>query len=274
MFLGHVDLHSFSPINRIPPPYLSRRCAFFCQAGEYRFEAIVAEHLQPAPPLLKGGGALPVIKAVGTGTWHLFLVAAAGSTVYVAGLNNYGQLGLGDVVNRSELEAVPKLNGCGVTEVGGGQHYSMAICASFASRPSSDEQESSGGGREGGGGDTVGRVITWGRSDYGQLGIGPTDDGAGAFVTTPVEVVLPLGSGCPLQMSCGGNHNLVLTDRHHVYSWGFGEMGSLGQGSDTDEWAPKRIDLAKVKLAAPGAVTLLQVAGGGQHSMLLGRVVS
>jgi alpha-tubulin suppressor-like RCC1 family protein len=118
-------------------------------------------------------------------------------------------------------------------------------------------------------------VLTWGRSDYGQLGIGPTDDdSAGSFINTPVEVTLPAGSGGPVQMSCGENHNLLLTDKKQVFSWGFGEMGSLGHANDKDEFAPKRIDLAKIKLAAPGAVTMLQVAGGGQHSMLLGRVVS
>jgi len=232
------------------------------EAGEYRFDAIVAEHLNPAQPVLKGGGALPVIKAVGTGMWHVFCLAAAGATVYTAGLNNYGQLGLGDDTNRDELEAVPVLEGCGVTQIGGGQHHSMALCSTA----------STAGDAKGGSG---GRVLTWGRQDYGQLGIGPTeDDGAGAFVNSPVEVSLPGGSGGPVQMSCGENHNLVLTDKQQVFSWGFGEMGSLGHASDADEWAPKRIDLAKIKLTAPGAVTMLQVAGGGQHSMLLGRVVS
>ena len=52
-------------------------------------------------------------------------------------------------------------------KVGGGQHHSMAIV--------------SGGG--------PGRVFTWGRADYGHLGLGDTVSTApGAFVNKPVEV--------------------------------------------------------------------------------------
>lgn len=220
----------------------------------YRYEAIRDEHLTPQPPVRAGGlGPLPAVKAIGTGMWHLFLVTAVGSEVFTAGLNNYGQLGLGDETNRDHLAPIPALRGRGVSVVGGGQHHSVALA---------------GGGTEGG---APAAVFAWGRADYGQLGVGDAVDSApGSFLNLPVETVLPPGSGAPVQLSCGENHTLVLTAAHQVFSWGFGEMGQLGHFGDQDELSPKRIDLKRAKL---DHLQVLMVAGGGQHSMFLGRAV-
>ena len=88
---------------------------------------------------------------------------------------------------------------------------------------------------------------------------------------------LPEGAGKVVAITCGENHNLVLTSlkgsgeqSSRVYTWGFGESGALGQGGkDEDEMRPKAIDLAKAKLPN---VTMVQMAAGGQHTALLGMV--
>jgi len=237
---------------------LGRVCTKLRDArSNYLFERIAAEHLAPAEPRLKGGRPLPPAKSVGTGMWHLFVVGAEGAEVFTCGLNNYGQLGLGDELNRSEMEAVGSLSGAGVGAVGGGQHHSMAISL----------------------GDT-GAVYTWGRSDYGQLGVGDpkriagsfegSTGGAGSFLNAPVRVAMPSGAGVPVAMACGENHNLVLTDKRQAYSWGFGESGALGHAGDNDELSPRLVDVSKNSV---GQATVLQITGGGQHSMLLARVL-
>lgn len=224
----------------------------------YRFEAIRDEHLTPQPPIRAGGlGPLPAVKSIGTGMWHLFLVTAVGSEVYTSGLNNYGQLGLGDETNRDHLEPIPALAGRGVTVVGGGQHHSIALAG--------------GGVVEGVAATAPAAVFAWGRADYGQLGVGnAVDSSPGSFLNQPVETALPADSGAPTQLSCGENHTLLLTAKRQVFSWGFGEMGQLGHFTDKDELAPKRLDLARAKL---DHLQVLMVAGGGQHSIFLGRHV-
>ena len=57
------------------------------------------------------------------------------------------------------------LEGAVITEIGGGQHHSMAISS------------------------TEGLLYTWGRSDYGQLGIGNQAElKPGSFRNTPAQV--------------------------------------------------------------------------------------
>lgn len=101
-------------------------------------------------------------------------------------------------------------------------------------------------------------------------------------------------------IGCGGNHNLALTEKNEVYSWGYGDMLALGHGEEKDEVLPKKLNFSKAKIKnititqvgltnriAPlwrpavqlyGVVCLcfflLQVAGGGQHSAIIGQVTT
>jgi len=67
--------------------------------------------------------------------------------VYGWGLNNHGQLGLGDEENRSRPTKLKAFNNIDVEYVCTGQHHSLAL--------SKDH-----------------KVYSWGRGDYGQLGQG------------------------------------------------------------------------------------------------------
>ena len=72
-----------------------------------------------------------------------------------------------------QLRPLKDLEGRGVTKIAGGQHHSMALAESAASDDSNP-----------------GTIYTWGRSDYGQLGVGDEDidTGAGDFHNAPIEV--------------------------------------------------------------------------------------
>jgi hypothetical protein len=48
-------------------------------------------------------------------------------------------------------------------------------------------------------------------------------------------------------------------------------MGQLGHLDDSDELSPRMIDLNKANM---GHCTVMQVAGGGQHSVLIGKALS
>lgn len=94
-------------------------------------------------------------------------------TLWSCGINNYGQLGLGDAGRFDELTQVGSDTW---QQVAGGGIHTLAI--------KSD-----------------GTLWSCGRNRYGQLGLGDTDD---RLVLTPV------GSNTWQQVSGGGGHTLII----------------------------------------------------------------
>ena len=81
-----------------------------------------------------------------------------------------------------------------------------------------------------------GTVWAWGDNAYGQLG-----NGGSKSATEPVQVLkreTPTSSPTALtnviKIASGGNHNLALTSDGHVYAWGTGFKGALGNASEGD----------------------------------------
>ena len=202
-------------------------------------------------------------KAIGCGAYHSLVVClgdlgGGGGTLLAAGLNNYAQLGLGkgsDTESRTYLTRVQSLEGRGVVSVKGGVHHSLVLTSH-------------------------GDIFAFGRGDSGQLGI-PIRGGegglekAGSFSADLVSPILQSDNSNRtnvVAIACGGNHNLVITDSNDVYTWGYGDMLALGHGFERDEPLPKRINFSKAKIG--GAINVTQVAGGGQHSAMIGRVLT
>ncbi|XP_062318597.1 secretion-regulating guanine nucleotide exchange factor isoform X2 [Osmerus eperlanus] len=113
-----------------------------------------------------------------------------------------------------------------------------------------------------------GRVFTWGRGNYGQLG--RTDltnqsakEQSGASLAgavnqwecVPAEVKCLYGA---TQIACGSEHNLAIVEGC-LLSWGWNEHGMCGDGSQTDVIQPQSIS---------GLSPLLIGCGAG-HSMAL-----
>lgn len=182
-------------------------------------------------------------KSIGCGSYHT-LVVEVGGTVLSCGLNNYSQLGLGGTKPRSLLHTIQALAHVNVISVKGGTYHTLILTSEH-------------------------KMLTFGRSDYAQLGISRPDlQAAGAFSEEPVEPVLPAGVEV-IDIACGGHHNLALTSTHEVYSWGYGDMLALGHGDDKDEPVPKKLNFSKAKLSN---MKVSVVAGGGQHSALIAQV--
>jgi regulator of chromosome condensation len=124
----------------------------------------------------------------------------------------------------------------------------------------------------------AGAVYAFGRSDSGQLGVTLVgDDAAGSFSGVPVRVSFGGGGGGEVvvaSIACGGNHNLAVTAApvaSEVYTWGYGDMLALGHGQEKDEVTPRKINFTKAKI---GHIAVTQVAGGGQHSAIIGQVTT
>ncbi|XP_038562233.1 secretion-regulating guanine nucleotide exchange factor isoform X1 [Micropterus salmoides] len=108
----------------------------------------------------------------------------------------------------------------------------------------------------------TGRVLTWGRGDYGQLGrqastsqnpdrqsAGPSAEGGNQMACLPEEVKVLCGA---TQIACGSEHNLAIVGGCLV-SWGWNEHGMCGDGSQTDVVQPQRISGLRPLLIGCGA---------------------
>jgi len=203
----------------------------------YDFAAIAADHLTPAK--LEMGGAC---KAVGCGAFHL--LAATSTGLVACGLNNYGQVGDGTTTDAPAPVPVPALADAAIAQLGGGEHHSLALLGD-------------------------GSVYAWGRADYGQLGLGDKDElgKAGASVAEPRHVA---SLNAVDAVACGDHHCLALAS-NKIYAWGYGDMNALGLGKEgSDRFAP---EVVTVKLDGGAVATAFtQVAGGGQHSMVVAAV--
>ena len=232
---------------------LGRKCRPMHYGGdpdaEYDKKAILEDMITPGYMYKAGGSKFKdcVAFGAGAGGYHS-LVVATGGQVYTCGLNNYGQLGHGDIKDRHELTPIDSLAGLRFVSVKGGQHHSLLL---------TDD----------------GKLVSFGRGDYGQQGVSFLSAAGGATAGACTEApILPVidDSIHMAQICCGANHNLAVSADNDVYSWGYGDMLALGHGKEKDEDAPKKIPMDKAKLGSSACVH--QIACGGQHSALLASI--
>ena len=96
-----------------------------------------------------------------------------------------------------------------------------------------------------------------------------SDNTAGDFSSRPLEV--DVGDVKAVAIACGANHNLTISTKNEIYSWGYGDMLALGHGKERDELVPKRLNFEHSKI---GRIKVTQVSGGGQHSAIIGSVLT
>jgi alpha-tubulin suppressor-like RCC1 family protein len=125
--------------------------------------------------------------------------------VYVTGLNNYGQLGLGDNTNRNTFMEVSSLNDKYITAVALNNDYSLTLSDS-------------------------GKVYAAGRNSNGNLGLGDTIDR-----NTFTEVTSLDGKNITT-IAAGLLHSLALSDDGKVYAAGRNNLGQLGLDNITNSY--------------------------------------
>jgi len=196
------------------------------------------------------GGSLDGVVATAAGGRHS-IAALSGGRVFAWGANDNGQLGDGTTKDSDVPVAVRAPDGTaqlrGVVALSADTDFSMALMGD-------------------------GTVVTWGRSDAGQRGIGRSP-----APLTPTRVLRPDAKG-PLTEVAGvaadGRTAFALLKSGRVLGWGSNDYGQVGDGTTQERDLPfpvRGLDGSRQ------LTDVAQVAAGGQHGLALladGRVAA
>jgi RCC1 and BTB domain-containing protein len=134
--------------------------------------------------------------------------------VYAWGENDFGQIGNGFNDNQLKPIKVKGFNNERVVMISCGCEHSMALTE-------------------------CGHVYSWGYNDFGQLGIGNTEDS-----NEPKLVAVIDENKCNVfieKISCGYAHSLLLSIDGNIYAFGRNKSGELGNQKEENKLNPQRI---------------------------------
>ncbi|XP_047422955.1 E3 ISG15--protein ligase HERC5 isoform X2 [Sciurus carolinensis] len=174
------------------------------------------------------------------GDYHS-LALSKGGELFAWGQNLDGQLGIGRIFPSTLIpQVVEQLAGVPLVQISAGEAHSMALSMS-------------------------GNVYSWGKNNFGQLGLGHTKNKAApCLIETPDNRKVEF-------LACGGSHAALLTQDGLLFTFGAGKYGQLGHNSTQNELRPCLV----TKLAGS---RVTQVACGRWHTLAyvsdLGKVFS
>nr|XP_015106001.1 E3 ISG15--protein ligase HERC5 isoform X1 [Vicugna pacos] len=141
------------------------------------------------------------------GDYHS-LALAKGGELFAWGQNLHGQLGVGsECPSTPTPQIVEHLSGVPLVQISAGEAHSLALSMS-------------------------GNVYSWGRNDFGQLGLGHTDN------KDSPALIEALDNQTTEFLACGGSHSALLTKGGLVFTFGAGKYGQLGHNSTQNELKP------------------------------------
>ncbi|KAI4456139.1 ubiquitin-protein ligase e3a-related [Holotrichia oblita] len=199
--------------------------------GELGLGGIEDEHIL-APRNLDWYKAGDVIQAA-CGANHTLLLANDGK-VYSCGNNDFGQLGHDQPRKRPQL--VSSLDAHSISQVACGASHSLAL-------------------------NQWGQVFAWGSDNYGQLGLQLGSDNV-----QPVPKILKaLATYHVIQIACGENHSIALTNNGDLFAWGANNCGQLGIGTVTAQESNPTV------VSSLTGIPIALIACGGNHTFALSK---
>ena len=113
-------------------------------------------------------------------------------------------------------------------------------------------------------------LFSWGRSDYGQLGLGDDEEGAGSFEMKPKLIAFPdREPGLRfVQIDCGESTALAVSDQGDIYTWGFGTTAATGHEDTTIDYIRPR-KLTNFENSDTTEYNVVAASAGGQHTLLV-----
>jgi alpha-tubulin suppressor-like RCC1 family protein len=143
-------------------------------------------------------------KSIFTGYYHTIALKTDG-TLWNWGYNVFGGLGVNDITTRS-TPVTTLLGGTNWKSIAGGQNHTVAL-------------------------KTDGTLWSWGRNNFGQLGVNDTTDRS-----TPVTTLL--GGTNWKSISCGGYNTVAIKTDGTLWTWGYNFNGQLGVNNNTPRSTP------------------------------------
>ncbi|XP_047109428.1 secretion-regulating guanine nucleotide exchange factor isoform X1 [Schistocerca piceifrons] len=204
---------------------------FVCGSGR-KGQLGIVHHGQPLKEsyTLQHVPGLPPIKMVACGQHHTIALSVCGK-IFVWGDNKFGQLGFDPLLHHnfaypiqldcSGRESLPQecLLSCGWT------HTVLRT--------------------------EEGKIVNWGRNNYGQLGCAEKQRLESWKPTFLNDVP------STKQIAVGSEHNVALSENSEVLCWGWNEHGSCATGADVDVKSPKKVENAQKAVL---------IGTGGAHS--------
>ena len=187
------------------------------------------------------------ITALAAGMFHVLALTSA-RRVFAWGKGDYGQLGLGRPGNWDAPRAVPSLGDEDVVFVAAGGWHSCALARS-------------------------GACFTWGRGEYGRLGMG----GDQADKQTPTRVAFEGAAGETrdgrkriVDAALGGSHTCFLDARGMVWTVGRNNHGRLGRVVH-GKWTGEPGCVVFPPPRGGGEWVCESVVAGGRHTLAVAR---
>lgn len=158
-------------------------------------------------------------------------------TVYSFGWGEHGRLG-----NGTEIESVVPV------KVEFPEPFTaLDVCAG--------EQHSLAAGRE--------DCYAWGNNSMGQLGV--SNPASTPQALSPLKIILPEGMKVRY-LGAGGRHSAAITYCNRLLTWGWGEDGQLGHGTEKSSYLPRPCKIPRIASKAGNPVSL---SLGMSHTLVL-----
>lgn len=185
------------------------------------------------------------IDNVFTGEFSTFITSK--DSILGFGLNNYSQLGEAEPESSSDEAStvstcfftphpIKSLSEKKWTMLATGQHHSLAL-------------------------NSEGKIYSFGRHEYGRLGLKDVTEP----VTEPTSIPA-LQDKTIKFIACGNCVSFAIDSEGNLYGWGMGNGYQLGNAKEDDILEPTKIEGKQLS-----NYTVLQVAAGGQHSVVLAK---
>jgi alpha-tubulin suppressor-like RCC1 family protein len=173
------------------------------------------EYLRNTLTLMIGEG-MSNVDAIAAGGFHTVILK--GGEVYSTGINQYGELGIGvsgaygtpDYL-RHTLTPMIGQGASGVTAIAGGRRFTVILKS--------------------------GAAYATGQNDYGQLGIGVSNEDPGSpdYFRHTLTAMIDEGESDISTFVAGSHHTVILKDDHSVYGTGLNASGELGTNDNIDK---------------------------------------